>query len=208
MQRRNFIRLSTALVFLGPQIARAAVPIGTAISLTGEGSVRRASETLPLSAGLLLMSGDLIETGAASFAVLELVSRTTVNLGANARFDLNDFVPEVGGTIRVTGPMVFDRADDMAPINLVFDVASAQISIHGTQLFTGLSGGFDSVFLARSSSDSSSGLSVAIDGISKTLKPGQGIDISGPDGAAGPVVTWQAARIREAFASAGAPPPV
>lgn len=208
MQRRNFMSLTTAIVFLVPQIAGAAVPIGSAISLTGEGLVRRASGTLPLSAGLPLMSGDQIETGAASFAVLELVTGTTVNLGANARFDLNDFVPDVGGTIRVTGPMVFDRPDDMAPINLVFDATFARISIHGTQFFAGSSGGFDSVFLARTSQGGSAGIDVAIDGITKTLKPGQGIDLSGPDGAPGPIVTWQTERIRDAFASAGARPPV
>jgi len=207
MQRRNFMSLTTAFVLVVPHIARAAVPIGSAISLIGEGLVRRGTETLPFSAGLPLMSGDQIETGAASFAALELVTGTTVNLGANARFDLNDFVPDVGGTIRVTGPMVFDRPDDMAPINLVFDVTFAQISIHGTQFFTGSSGGFDSVFLARTSQGGSNGIDVAIDGITKTLKPGQGIDLSGPDGASGPIVTWAAERIRDAFASAGAPPP-
>lgn len=208
MQRRNFIRLTTAFVALVPQIARAAGPIGSAIRITGEGLLRRASQTLPLSAGLPLMSGDQIETGAASFAVLELATSTTINLGANATFTLNDFTPDVGGTISVTGPMVFDRPDDLAPVNLFFDVASARITIHGTQFFTGPSGGFDAVFLARTSSGGSGGLDVAIDGISRTLKPGQGIDLTGPDGAPGPIVNWKQERIREVFASTGATPPV
>lgn len=191
--RRAFLGGIAALPLALP--ARAAGEIGTTLSVSGDTILSRAGDGWPLTADHPLMEGDLVSTPA-GFAVLMLFTQTQINLGPGAEFRIDRFVADVGGVITVGGPMVFDRPENLAPLDLQVQVSFAQIGVRGTRFFAGPSNGVQSVFVQRGA--------VTVGPV--TLRAGQGVDLPGPGQPPGPVTDWGAARIAAAFASAGVTP--
>lgn len=82
-------RLALMLLMMGAVCAHA-IPNAEVESVQMPAWVERDGQRSPLEAGAVLRNGDHIETGAGSRALLRLNDGSTVKLGENARFELND----------------------------------------------------------------------------------------------------------------------
>lgn len=176
--------------------ARAPGDLGDVREATGEGTLRRGAEALPLTPGTPLREGDTAETGTDGLALLWLDEDTRLHMGPDSRIELAAFLSEVGGTIRIGGAMVFDRPDDRAPLDLTFTTAFGEIGVRGTRFFAGPSRGEFAVFVQRGT------VEVRGAGVTRVLAAGEGCTMH--EGAApGEVAAWGEARITEAFALLG-----
>jgi hypothetical protein len=82
-------RLALMLLMMGAVCAHA-IPNAEVEWVQMPAWVERDGQRSPLEAGAVLRNGDHIETGAGSRALLRLNDGSTVKLGENARFELND----------------------------------------------------------------------------------------------------------------------
>jgi hypothetical protein len=197
--RRLVLAAPVLLLLVRPGLSDASA-IGTTVSLAGKASLGRASGVTDLHPADPLMEGDSVTVAPSSTAVLELFTATMINLGPEAKLVLDRFTAELGGTITVGGPLVFDRAEDLPKLDLTVQNAFAQIGVRGTRFFAGPSKGVYGVFVARGA------VEVTAAGETRRLGPGDGVDIAAPGAAPSPVARWKAPRIAAAFASVGLTP--
>jgi hypothetical protein len=121
---------------------------------------------------------------------------TKVKLGAQARFRIDKFVINAGGTLDLEpGPMMIDRGDAARKETLQVRSPFGLIAVRGTEFFAGPSNGVFGVFVRHGA--------VAVTGAGKTVRlgVGQGTDVAKPGMAPTPPKTWGAARIQAAMAS-------
>jgi ferric-dicitrate binding protein FerR (iron transport regulator) len=198
--RRLILAVGTAAIVLGRQ-ARAAGQIGLAVHTAGEPSLQRAQSLYPLRARDAVFEGDIIRTNQRSLAELMLAELTRISLGPNSELAIDSFTAGLGGHVSLGGAMVFDRPEDLPPIDLTIRSAYARIGVRGTRFFAGPSRGVFAIFVARGSVEvRTAGLFTRS---TRILGPGEGVDIARPGGTPGPVIRWGQARIDEAFASVG-----
>lgn len=196
MHRRTLILSAAALPLSALADARAPGDLGDVREATGEGSLRRGTEMLPLTPGTPLREGDTAATGMNGLALLWLNEETRMHMGPESQIELASFLSEVGGTIRIGGAMVFDRPEDRAPLDLTFATAFGEIGVRGTRFFAGPSRGDFAVFVQRGS------VEVRGAGVTRVLAAGEGCTMH--QGAApGEVGNWGEERITEAFALLG-----
>lgn len=98
-----------------------------------------------------VFQGDLVRTDRRSLAELMLAKTTRINLGPNTEFEIDSFIASLGGEVSLGGAMVFDRPEDLPPIDLTVRSAFAPIGVRGTRFFAGPSNGVFAVFVARGS---------------------------------------------------------
>jgi ferric-dicitrate binding protein FerR (iron transport regulator) len=177
--------------------AWAAGEIGRAVATEGDVVLERAAARMPLGPDDALRERDLVQTGVQSYAELFLNEATQINLGPESAFGIDSFVAAIGGEISIGGAMVFDRPDDLPPIDLTLRTAFARIGVRGTRFFLGPSQGVFSVFVARGA------VEVSAADASLRLSAGEGVEIAEPGAAPGDILRWGEARIRAAFASVG-----
>jgi hypothetical protein len=151
-QRRWLIAIVVAAL-VGAPLALA--PVSGAVAATMEAEVEalqmpawltRGDKRVPLALGAQLRSGDTITTGKDSRAVLRLADGSTVKLGENARFELNEMSQKLDGGQQVfsanfgvvhgafrftTSPE--DKSRTTRKIDVKFDTVTA--SIAGTDLW-------------------------------------------------------------------------
>lgn len=72
-----------------PWTANAADPTGTITILEGEALVYRGTGRVHAAEGLRLVAGDIVETGASTFAQIELADQSVAQLGPGTRMMLN-----------------------------------------------------------------------------------------------------------------------
>ncbi len=197
MHRRTLILSAAALPLATRLVASTGGDtLGEVRETSGQGALRRGDAVLDLTPGLPLIEGDLAETGENGLALLWLNERTQIQMGPASSIELASFLGEVGGTITLGGAMVFDRPEDLPPLNLTFVTAFGEIGVRGTRFFAGPSRGDFAVFVERGS------VEVRGAGEVRVLSPGEGCTMH--EGAApGEVVAWGEGRIVEAFASVG-----
>jgi ferric-dicitrate binding protein FerR (iron transport regulator) len=102
----------------------------------------------------------------------------------------------VGGVLQLgRGPMVFDRDEAAAKIDMAVRSPFGLIAVRGTRFFAGPSNGVFGVFTER-------GL-VTVIGVNEAVQvgPGYGTDIAAPGSEPTPPHLWGAPRIAAAFAS-------
>jgi ferric-dicitrate binding protein FerR (iron transport regulator) len=185
----------------GRQARAAAGQIGYAVRTAGTPSLQRAQSLYPLHARDAIYEGDIVRTDRRSLAELMLAEMTRISLGANSELAIDSFTASLGGQVSLGGAMVFDRPEDLPPIDLTIRSAFARIGVRGTRFFAGPSNGVFAVFVARGSVEVRTGGLFARS--TRILGPGEGVDIARPGGKPGPVVRWGQARIDAAFASVG-----
>jgi len=198
--RRHFLMGSAAFAatcVTSPVLA--AGEIGWAVETQGDVVLERAATRMPLGPDDALRERDLVQTGVQSYAELFLNEATQINLGPETAFGIDSFVAAIGGEITIGGAMVFDRPDDLPPIDLTLHSAFARIGVRGTRFFLGPSQGVFSVFVARGA------VQVRTTDVLLSLSSGEGVEIAGPGAAPGDIVNWGEARIAAAFASVGLP---
>lgn len=200
LQRRGFIGLLGAGLVAGATgPLKAQASIGQTTAVTGAGTLQRAGAVETLVVGAALQEGDRVTTGAAALASLLLNSETRIHLGQNSDLTLDQFLADMGGVITLGGAMVFDRPDDLAPIDLTFRTEFGEIGVRGTRFFAGPSKAAFAVFVQRGAVEVKGG------GTTRLLGPGDGVDMAA-GAAPSEVAKWKAPRIEAAFASVGQVP--
>lgn len=197
---RRVVLVGAAATVLGTH-ALAAGGIGHAVRTSGMPTLQRAQSLYRLRPRDAVYEGDTIRTDPRSLAELMLGEGTRINLGPNSGLTIDRFTAGLGGQISLGGAMVFDRAENLPPIDLTVRSAFARIGVRGTRFFAGPSKGVFAVFVARGSVEV-----VArgqFGGVTRILKSGEGVDIARAGGRPGPVVRWGQPRIDTAFASVG-----
>ena len=194
---RRTLLFSAAALPLARETLASTPRLGEVLETTGPGTLIRDGQSLALEPGLALHEGDTAATSETGLALLLLDERTRITLGVNSRIELAAFLSEIGGTIRVGGAMVFDRPDDLPPLDARFVTAFGEIGVRGTRFFVGPSRGDYAVFVQRGQ------VSVSNAGVTRLLAAGEGCALrAGPPSE---VTHWGEARIIEAFASLGLP---
>lgn len=201
LSRRALLTLSAVLPAL-PFLARPAAAntgIGEAVEVTGDGTLVRTGTETPLVPGTPLEEGDDVLTGENALALLMLESDTRINMGPDSQIVLTSYLADAGGTITVGGAIVFDRSDDLPPVNLTFVTEFGEIGVRGTRFFVGPSRGAQAVFVQRGR------VTVTNAGVTRELAAGDGVDMAA-GAAPSEVAQWKEARIVEAFALVGLTP--
>src|SRR5438105_1256122 len=90
--------------------------------------------------------GDTVATGNASKLGMKLGQETLLRLGELARIKIDRFLVNAGGTIELNaGPMLLDKPKTSPPVNIRSPFGL--ISVRGTRVFAGPSGGVFGVFV-------------------------------------------------------------
>ena len=197
---RRAVLHGLAACSLLPARALAATPIGAAREVADPATLRHEGVEASLVPGKALHEGDSVRTGDGGRADLLLNTATRLTLGPGAEVVLERWLAEVGGEIRLGGPMVFDRPDDLGKIDLTVQTAFGSIGVRGTRFFAGPSNGVFAVFVARGA------VAVSAGGVTRALGPGDGVNLPGGGAAPSDVVPWGAPRIAAAFALVGLMP--
>lgn len=197
--RRTVIATLAASALL-PGRALAAVAIGAATGVAGPATLRHAGAEDALAVGSPLHDGDAVRTGDGGRADLLLNTATHLTLGPGAEVVLERWLAEVGGEIRLGGPLVFDRPDDLGKIDLTVRTAFGSIGVRGTRFFAGPSNGVFAVFVSRGA------VAVSAGGVTRALGPGDGVNLPGDGAPPTEVARWGAPRIAAAFALVGLVP--
>lgn len=179
--------------------AHANVVIGKALEVRGRVNRRQQDREEVLAAGGSVLDKDLIVTGKESFASLQLGEDTSLLLGSETELLIDSFLAGQGGTIELgTGQVVFDRPAGLPKIDLTMRTAFGMIGVRGTKFFAGPNRGVFAVFVEHGLVEVTGG------GVTRRVGIGEGVEIAAPGAAPGEVTPWGEARIREAYASAGA----
>lgn len=202
LSRRSLL-VATTLAPLFPLAARANAPLGEVAEVTGPAQLIHLGEAKPMVPGDKLAEGDTALTQENALALLILETETRLNMGPATEVVLSKYLADAGGTITVGGAaggaLVFDRAEDLPPVDLVFQTAFGEIGVRGTRFFVGPSKDTYAVFCQRGQ------VVVSASGVTRTLGPGDGVDLTA-GGAPTEVAQWGAPRIEAAFASVGLTP--
>jgi hypothetical protein len=187
-----------ALTGIGIRTTQANTVIGRAVEVSGSVTRKQADLLEGLKAGGNIMDRDFVVTARDSSAALEL-GDTTLLIGSETELLIDSFIAGQGGTIELgTGQMVFDRPEGLAKIDLTLRTTFGMIGVRGTKFFAGPNRGVFAVFVEHGMVEVTGG------GVTRQVGPGQGVEIAMPGAAPGELVAWGEARIREAYASAGA----
>ncbi|MEO5346570.1 MAG: FecR domain-containing protein [Magnetococcus sp. YQC-9] len=114
--------------------------IGTVDTVSGEASIMRGGVKIPVTQGMALMEGDVVQTGEKGSVGLIYADKSTVALGDNGRLVIEkmEFDPTAGtgksSTSVVQGVFTFTSGAvaKMGPNNMVFKTPVAEIGIRGT----------------------------------------------------------------------------
>jgi hypothetical protein len=192
--RRRALLVGAAATLAGRPLSAEESLAGTIDSMHGDAFAEGSKPRRALQPTAEVFVGDLVETKTDSALVMHLGSTTFVKLGALAKFRIDKFVVDAGGTFDLEqGPLVIDHKakSDNLQVRSPFGL----IAVRGTMFFAGPSNGVFGVFVAR-------GL-VAVTGGGQTviLRPGLGTNIAQPGEAPSEPRRWSPGRITGALRS-------
>jgi hypothetical protein len=195
---RRTLLMGAAASLAGTPLAAQDPAAGKVESLRGEAFAEGASPRRSLQPSADIFSGDLVETDASSGLIMHLGKTTTIKLGALARFRIDKYVIDAGGTLDLEqGPLVLDRNENAKKENLQLRSPFGLIAVRGTTFFAGPSNNVFGVFVAHGE------VSVSGGGQTVNLRVGQGTDIAKPGASPTAPKSWALARIQAALASVG-----
>jgi len=195
VSRRQALLLGAAVTLAGGSPRAAESPAGTIESLRGDAFAEGPKPRRALQPAAEVFIGDQVETAINSALTMHLGKTTFVKLGALAKFRIDNFVVDAGGTFDLEqGPMLIDHDGGKDP-NLQVRSPFGLMAVRGTMFFAGPSNGVFGVFVAR-------GL-VAVTGAGQTvvLRPGLGTNITRPGDAPSEPRRWSPGRITAALRS-------
>lgn len=202
ISRRKLLAMAGVVLpalHLGRPAAANTEGIGTAVELTGSGTLIHGGTAAPLAVGAVLAEGDTVQTGDGALALLMLNTETRINMGPGSEVTMAQYLADMGGTITVGGAIVFDRPEDQPKVDLTFQTAFGEIGVRGTRFFFGPSKGKMSVFVQRGA------VTVTNAGVTRELAGGDGVDMAEGQPPS-EVARWKEPRIVEAFALLGLTP--
>jgi hypothetical protein len=195
--RRRALLLGAAATLVGRPLKAEESPLaGTIDSMHGDAFAEGPKPRRALQPTAEVFVGDLVETAINSALIMRLGSATFVKLGALAKFRIDKFVVDAGGTFDLEqGPLVIDRNDNAKSESLQVRSPFGLIAVRGTMFFAGPSDGVFGVFVGR-------GI-VAITGGGQTVivRPGLGTNIAQPGDAPSEPRRWPPGRITAALRS-------
>jgi hypothetical protein len=192
--RRGLLIGAAATLAAGSLDAEEA-PAGTIEALRGDAFAEGPKPRRALQPKAQVFIGDMVETAVNSALTMHLGKATIVKLGALAKFRIDNFVVDAGGTFDLDqGPMLIDHnggKDENLQVRSPFGL----MAVRGTMFFAGPSNDVFGVFVAR-------GL-VAVTGGGRTviLRPGLGTNIAQPGDTPSEPRRWSPGRITAALRS-------
>jgi hypothetical protein len=168
---------------------------GTIEALRGDAFAEGPKPRRALQPKAQVFIGDMVETAVNSALTMHLGKATFVKLGALAKFRIDNFVVDAGGTFDLDqGPMLIDH-NGTKDENLQVRSPFGLMAVRGTMFFAGPSIDVFGVFVAR-------GL-VAVTGGGRTviLRPGLGTNVARPGDAPTEPRRWSPGRITAALRS-------
>jgi hypothetical protein len=195
VSRRQALLIGAALTLAGGSLDAEESLAGTIEALRGDAFAEGPKPRRALQPKAQVFIGDMVETAVNSALTMHLGKATFVKLGALAKFRIDNFVVDAGGTFDLDqGPMLIDHngsKDDNLQVRSPFGL----MAVRGTMFFAGPSNDVFGVFVAR-------GL-VAVTGGGRTviLRPGLGTNIARPGDAPTEPRRWSPGRITAALRS-------
>jgi hypothetical protein len=191
-----YAAIGAILPALKPGPTSAAEEVGSVQEVKGDAFAEADGRRRNLERSAPLFLKDIVATGPEARLVLHLGSATTLQLGASARLTIDRFLVNVGGDITLqSGPILFDRPEDSAPVDMQFHGSFGLIAVRGTRFFAGPSAGVFGVFVARGA------VTVSAAGKEVVVRAGEGTNIALMGGAPSAPTPWGAERIRNAMQS-------
>jgi hypothetical protein len=194
--RRRALMLAAAVTLAGGSLQAEEARAGTIEALRGEAFAEGPKPRRALAPTAEVFIGDLVETATNSALTMHLGKTTFVKLGALAKFRIDNFVVDAGGTLDLEqGPMLIEHNGSGKSEDLKVRSPFGLIAVRGTMFFAGPSNDVFGVFVAT-------GL-VAVTGGGRTviLRPGLGTNIANPGDAPSEPRRWSPGRIRAALRS-------
>ena len=191
VSRRRALLIGAALTLAGGSLEAEESLAGTIEALRGDAFAEGPKPRRTLQPKAQVFIGDMVETAVNSALTMHLGKATFVKLGALAKFRIDNFVVDAGGTFDLDqGPMLIDHNGNLqvrSPFGLM--------AVRGTMFFAGPSNDVFGVFVAR-------GL-VAVAGGERTviLRPGLGTNVVRPGDAPTEPRRWSLGRITAALRS-------
>ncbi|MBF0311655.1 MAG: FecR domain-containing protein [Magnetococcales bacterium] len=194
--------------------------IGTVDSVSGEASIVRTGVTIPVTQGMPLMEGDIVQTGTKGSVGLIYADKSTVALGDNGRLVIEkmEFDPAAGtgksSTSVVQGVFSFTSGAvaKLGPANMVFKTPVAEIGIRGTTVAgqAAAEGKENTITLMKDADGGVGQISVTNSAGTQLLtQPNQSTSISSFSAPPAPPVILSAAQVAQRYGSAmqAMPPP-
>ena len=195
VSRRQVLLIGAALTLAGGSLYAEESLAGTIEALRGDAFAEGPRPRRALQPKAQVFIGDMVETAVNSALTMHLGKATFVKLGALAKFRIDNFVVDAGGTFDLDqGPMLIDH-NGTKDENLQVRSPFGLMAVRGTMFFAGPSNDVFGVFVAR-------GL-VAVTGGGRTviLRPGLGTNIARPGDAPTEPRRWSPGRITAALRS-------
>jgi hypothetical protein len=195
---RRTLLFGAAATLAGSPLAAQDAAAGKIASLHGDAFAEGTSTRRSLQPAADVFVGDLVETDASSGLIMQLGKTTTVKLGALAKFRIDKFVINAGGTLDLEqGAMLVDRNDDAKKESLQVRSPFGLIAVRGTMFFAGPSNNVFGVFVGRGA------VAVTSGGETVNLRVGQGTDIAKPGAPPSAPKGWGQDRVAAALGSVG-----
>jgi FecR protein len=194
--RRHVFLVGAAMAsVLGSPNAQEA-PVGAIDTLRGNAFAEGSLPRRALQQAAEVFVNDLVETEINSSLTMHLGKATFVKLGALAKFRIDRFVVDAGGSFELEqGPLLIDRDESAKSETLQVRSPFALIAARGTMFFAGPSNNVFGVFVSRGL------VSVTGGGRTVILRPGLGTNIANPGDAPSEPRRWGPGRITAALKS-------
>jgi hypothetical protein len=196
LTRRGLLLAAPTILVISASASEAeGATAGTIEAMHGEAFAAGPKPRRALQPMAELFVGDLVETAINSAVTMYLGKITHVKLGALAKFRIDNFVIDAGGTFDLEqGPLLFDHnngKDENVQVRSPFGL----IAVRGTRFFAGPSNDVFGVFVAQGL------VAVTGGGHTVTLRPGLGTNIANPGDAPTEPRRWGPGRITAALRS-------
>ena len=194
--RRRALFAAAAATFVSGSLEAQEPSAGKIESMHGDAFAEGPKTRRALQPTAEVFVGDLVETETNSALTMHLGEATFVKLGALAKFRIDKFVVNVGGTFDLEqGPLVIDRNDNAKSENLKVRSPFALIAVRGTMFFAGPSNDVFGVFVGRGLVEVTGGDRTVI------LRPGLGTNIAKPGDRPSEPRRWAPGRVTAALRS-------
>jgi hypothetical protein len=193
VSRRQVLLIGAALTLAGGSLDAEESLAGTIEALRGDAFAEGPKPRRALQPKAQVFIGDMVETAVNSALTMHLGKATLVKLGALAKFRIDNFVVDAGGTFDLDqGPMLIDH-NGTKDENLQVRSPFGLMAVRGTMFFAGPSNDVFGVFVA--------GGLVAVTGGGRTviLRPGLGTNVARPGDAPTEPRRWSPGRITAAL---------
>jgi hypothetical protein len=194
--KRRVLLLVAAMTLRGRSLNAEESPAGTIETLRGEAFAEGPKPRRALQPTAEIFIGDLVETAINSALTMHLGKTTFVKLGALAKFRIDNFVVDAGGTFDLEqGPMLIEHNGAGKSEDLHVRSSFGLIAVRGTMFFAGPSNDVFGVFVGTGV------VAVTAGGRTVILRPGLGTNIANPGDAPTEPRRWSPGRIRAALRS-------